>query len=100
MCKHIKERDFFLSFKTREQWFGSAEVACSNHGTTGVKIAGSPEGLPAIFMVAISQPQLNGYDQPQNKAKSDGGKAEFILDLQGFFILVSAETILAFPNTV
>ena len=54
----------------------------------------------AQVLVAISQPQLNGYGQPQNKAKSGGGKAVFFLDLQGFSNLISAETILAFPNTV
>ena len=40
------------------------------------------------FLVAISQPQLNGYGQPENKAESGGGKTVFFLVLQSFFILV------------
>jgi len=51
-------------------------------------------------LVAISQPQLNGYGQPENKAENYAEKVVFILDLQGFSNLVSAEMIFAFPNTV
>ena len=49
--------------------------------------------LSPLLLVAIGQPQLNGYGQLENKAKSDGGKTVFPLALQGVSNLVSARTI-------